>query len=74
MDKPDKKKNRSYRLSLQDATSHERIWSLRFSHKTMVAALVTHKQRAAHKAARFFFYTSTLLHGYPLYTLYTANY
>ena len=41
MDKPDKKKNRSYRLSLQDATSHERIWSLRFSHKTMVAVLVS---------------------------------
>ncbi|MBR4774961.1 MAG: M23 family metallopeptidase [Bacteroidales bacterium] len=41
MDKPDKKKNRSYRLSLQDAISHERIWGLRFSHRTMVAALVT---------------------------------
>lgn len=41
MDKPDKKKNRSYRLSLQDAISHERIWGLRFNRKTMIAALIT---------------------------------
>lgn len=41
MEKPDNKKNRHYRLSLVDALSHERIWSLRFSRKAMVAAIVS---------------------------------
>lgn len=41
MEKPDNKKNRHYRLSLVDVLSHERVWSLRFSRKAMVAGLVS---------------------------------
>ena len=67
MDKPDKKKNRSYRLSMQDAFSHERIWSLRFSHKTMVWALVSGGVLVA--LILFFFIAFTpirlLIPGYP---------
>ena len=35
MDKPDKK-NRNFRLTLVDATSHERLWSLRFSKSNLL--------------------------------------
>ena len=67
MDKPDKKKNRSYRLSLQDAVSHERIWSLRFSHRTLVAGLVTGGVLAALILFCFIAFTPLrlLIPGYP---------
>lgn len=43
MEKPDKKskKNRSFRLALVDAISHERIWSFRYTRTAMIIALVT---------------------------------
>ena len=41
MDKPDKKNSRNYRLSLIDAVSHERLWSVRFTRPIFVGALVS---------------------------------
>ena len=43
MDKPDKKKkkNRSFRLALVDAVSHERIWSFRYSRTAMIIAVIS---------------------------------
>jgi len=35
------KKSRNFRLSMVDAGSHERIWSLRFSQSAMIAAIVS---------------------------------
>ena len=40
MDKPDKK-TRNFRLTLQDALSHERLWSLRFSRRAFIIALIS---------------------------------
>ena len=40
MEKPDKK-TRSFRLSLIDAISHERLWSLRFSRTAFIIAAVS---------------------------------
>ena len=40
MDNPDKKA-RNFRLSLIDATSHERLWSVRFTHTTFIVAVVS---------------------------------
>jgi len=39
MEKPDKK-NRFFRLTLQDASTHERIWSLRYSKTTFIVGAV----------------------------------
>ena len=42
MEKPDKKKkNRSFRLALVDAISHERIWSFRYTRTAMIIALIS---------------------------------
>ncbi len=42
MEKPDKnKKNRSFRLALVDAISHERLWSIRYTRTTMIVAVVS---------------------------------
>lgn len=67
MEKPDKKKNRSYRLMLQDTLSHERLWSLRFNHRTMVAALVSGGILVAVIFFLFVAYTPLrlLIPGYP---------
>lgn len=40
MDKPDKK-IRNFRLTLQDAASHERIWGLRFTRSHFIVALIS---------------------------------
>jgi murein DD-endopeptidase MepM/ murein hydrolase activator NlpD len=40
MDKADKK-NRTYRLALLDATSHERIWSLRFNRTQLMVGCIS---------------------------------
>lgn len=40
MDKPDKK-DTSYRLTLQDVTAHERLWSLRFSRPQFIVGLIS---------------------------------
>ena len=41
MDNQQDKKIRNYRLSLIDATSHERLWSLRFSRSTFIVAAIS---------------------------------
>ena len=41
MDNQQDKKIRNFRLSLVDATSHERLWSLRFSRSTFIVSLIT---------------------------------
>ena len=43
MEKPDKKKNqnKSFRLALVDAVSHERIWSFRYTRTAMIIAIVS---------------------------------
>jgi len=41
MDNQQDKRNRNYRLSLIDATSHERLWSLRFSRSTFLVASIS---------------------------------
>ena len=41
MDNQQDKRNRNYRLSLIDATSHERLWSLRFSRTTFLVASIS---------------------------------
>jgi murein DD-endopeptidase MepM/ murein hydrolase activator NlpD len=41
MDKQQDKKIRNYRLSLVDATSHERLWSLRFTRSTFLVAAIS---------------------------------
>ncbi len=41
MDKQQDKKIRNFRLSLVDATSHERLWSLRFSRSTFLVAVIS---------------------------------
>ena len=40
MEKPDKK-NRIFRLSLTDATTHERLWSLRYSKTTFIVGCLS---------------------------------
>jgi len=39
MEKTDKKKSRTYRFSLIDAVSHERLWSVRFTRPIFIGAL-----------------------------------
>lgn len=41
MEKSDKKNSRNYRLSLIDAVSHERLWSVRFTKPIFIGALVS---------------------------------
>ena len=41
MEKSDKKNSRNYRLSLIDAVSHERLWSVRFTRPIFIGALVS---------------------------------
>lgn len=41
MDNQQDKKSRNYRLSLIDAVSHERLWSLRFGRSTFVVAVIS---------------------------------
>ena len=41
MDNQQNKKNRNFRLSLIDALSHERLWSLRFSRSTFIVAAIS---------------------------------
>lgn len=42
MDKPEKrKKNRTFRLALVDAVSHERIWSFRYTRTAMIIAIIS---------------------------------
>ena len=41
MTKPDKTPRRTFRLLLQDALSHERLWSLRFTKPAFIAAAVS---------------------------------
>jgi len=42
MEKPDKnKKNRSFRLALVDAVSHERLWSIKYTRTAMIIAVVS---------------------------------
>ena len=41
MDNQQDKKIRNYRLSLVDATSHERLWSLRFTRSTFLVAVIS---------------------------------
>ena len=35
------RKARNFRLSMVDASSHERLWSLRFSQTTMIVAITS---------------------------------
>ena len=41
MEKSDKKNSRNFRLSLIDAVSHERLWSVRFTRPIFIGALVS---------------------------------
>lgn len=41
MEKSDKKNSRNYRLSLIDAVSHERLWSVRFTRPIFIGAMVS---------------------------------
>ena len=41
MEKSDKKNSRNFRLSLIDAVSHERLWSVRFTRPSFIGALVS---------------------------------
>jgi murein DD-endopeptidase MepM/ murein hydrolase activator NlpD len=41
MEKSDNKNSRNYRLSLIDAVSHERLWSVRFTRPIFIGALVS---------------------------------
>ena len=41
MEKSDKKESRNYRLSLIDAVSHERLWSVRFTRPIFIGATVS---------------------------------
>ena len=41
MEKSDKKNSRNFRLSLIDAVSHERLWSVRFTKPIFIGALVS---------------------------------
>ena len=41
MEKSDKKESRNYRLSLIDAVSHERLWSVRFTRPIFIGAMVS---------------------------------
>jgi murein DD-endopeptidase MepM/ murein hydrolase activator NlpD len=41
MEKSDKKESRNYRLSLIDAVSHERLWSVRFTRPIFIGAMAS---------------------------------
>lgn len=67
MEKTDKNKNRNFRLSLIDAVSHERLWSVRFSRSVFVGALVSTIVVAILAMFSLIAYTPirTFIPGYP---------
>lgn len=67
MEKTDKKPSRNYRLSLVDASSHERLWSLRFTRPLFLGAVISGVVVAIVGFYCLIAYTPirTLIPGYP---------
>lgn len=67
MEKKDKKESRNYRLSLIDAATHERLWTIRFTRPVIITAIVSFLVVALLAIWALIAYTpiKTFIPGYP---------